>query len=117
MPLVTAKVEEAVPREGTTWGRAKLEKAFTFSAMPSVSTATLICICLPTSASSRLIVRPLMMLSAMLPELTVMPSMSRTASAAGALFVKRGVMPPDMPETSTENEPSEPVSVLDSTRW
>jgi len=31
VPLVTAAVAEAVPREGTTWGRGKLEKSFTIS--------------------------------------------------------------------------------------
>lgn len=40
VPLVTAVIEEAVPLEGTTWGRGKLEKAFTLSVTNGMGTPT-----------------------------------------------------------------------------
>ena len=40
VPLVTAAIEEAVPVEGTTWGRGKLEKAFTLSVTNGMGTPT-----------------------------------------------------------------------------
>jgi hypothetical protein len=40
VPLVTAVLEEAVPQEGTTWGRGKLEKSFTLSVTNGSGTAT-----------------------------------------------------------------------------
>jgi len=40
VPLVTAAIEESVPVEGTTWGRGKLEKAFTLSVTNGMGTPT-----------------------------------------------------------------------------
>jgi hypothetical protein len=40
VPLVTTTAEEAVPVEGTTWGRGKLEKAFVLSVTNGMGTPT-----------------------------------------------------------------------------
>ena len=53
---MTAKVEEAVPREGTTWGRGKLEKAFTLSVTNGTGTPTSVTVFdrVPVSAQDKI---------------------------------------------------------------
>lgn len=56
VPLVTAKVEEAVPREGTTWGRGKLEKSFALSVTNGTGTRTAVTVLdrIPVSAQDKI---------------------------------------------------------------
>lgn len=56
VPLVTAAVEEGVPREGTTWGRGKLEKSFTISVTNGTGTATAVQVLdrIPVSAQEKI---------------------------------------------------------------
>jgi len=56
VPLVTAKVEESVPREGTTWGRGKLEKSFTLSVTNGTGTRTAVTVLdrIPVSAQDKI---------------------------------------------------------------
>ncbi len=56
VPLVTSKVEEAVPREGTTWGRGKLEKSFILSVTNGTGTRTAVTVLdrIPVSAQERI---------------------------------------------------------------
>jgi len=56
VPLVTATVEEAVPHEGTTWGRGKLEKSFTLTVTNGTGTPTSVTVFdrVPVSAQDRI---------------------------------------------------------------
>ncbi len=56
VPLVTCSVEEAVPREGTTWGRGRLEKAFTLSVTNGMGTPTAVKVLdrIPVSAQDKI---------------------------------------------------------------
>lgn len=56
VPLVTSSLEEAVPREGTTWGRGRLEKAFTLSVTNGMGTQTAVKVLdrVPVSAQDKI---------------------------------------------------------------